>query len=83
MAYTPHQRGIIRRYYDNRDDLMVQRLTEIVSNLYLETDPKKQERLWSRAEQALRALKVPGGEITQLLEARDPARLAKTLERLF
>ena len=83
MAYTRHQQGIIRRYYEHRDDLMVQNLTEIVSNLYIETDPKKQERLWARVEQCLTKLKVARGEIARILEARDLAKLAKTLEGLF
>ena len=83
MSHTPHQRGVIRRYYEHRDDIMVQKLTEIVSNLYLETDPKKKERLWARVERALVALKVTRGEIDRIMSEKDPARLAKTVERLF
>ena len=31
--FTPHQKGIVRRYYEHRDALMHQKLAEIVSDL--------------------------------------------------
>ena len=31
--YSPHQKRIIRNYYDNRKDLMLQKLGELVSEL--------------------------------------------------
>ena len=43
---TPHQKGIVRRYYDHQDDMVHQKLSETVSDLYLCTDEKKAARLW-------------------------------------
>ena len=45
---TPHQKGIVRRYYENREAISTQKLGEIVSELYLCTSPKKADRLWER-----------------------------------
>ena len=41
--YTPHQQKIIKRYYDNREQIDEQRLAELVTNLYLASDKKKKE----------------------------------------
>lgn len=81
--YTPHQKGIIRRYYDNKTDLMLQKLGELVSDLALEEDVAKRRRLWSRAEKALRNLKVPSARIAQILESQDPDLLAKVVQDFF
>ena len=47
--HTQYQKGIIKRYYENKDDLSTQKLGEIVSELYLETNPAKRTRLWASA----------------------------------
>jgi hypothetical protein len=81
--YTPHQKGIIRRYYDHKTDLMLQKLAQLVSDLALEEDVAKRRRLWSRAEKALRNLKVPSARIAQILESQDPGLLAKVVQDFF
>jgi len=81
--YTPHQRGIIRRYYERKPELMLQKLGELVSELALADDPKKRKRLWAQAETALRGLKVPSWRIARILEARDPALLAEVVKDFF
>ncbi len=81
--HTPHQKGIIRRYYEHKPDIMLQRLGEIVSELAVEEDEKKRRRLWSRAEKALRQLKVPSWRIAKILESHDINQLAKVIEDFF
>jgi len=81
--YTPHQRGIIKRYYDHKTDLMLQKLSEFVSELALEEDPKKRKRLWARAEKALVNLKVPSYRIAKILESHDPNLLAEVVKDFF
>jgi len=81
--YTKHQKGIIRRYYDNKSDLMLQKLSELVSDIVLEDDDAKRRRLWGRAEKALLNLKVPSARIAQILETQDPDLLAKVVEDFF
>ena len=81
--YTPHQRRIIRNYYDNKSDLMLQKLAELVSELALEDDPKKLRRLWTRAEKALGNLKVPSFRIAMILESQDVNLLAEVVKDFF
>ena len=81
--YTPHQKRIIHNYYERKPEIMLQRLGELVSELALEEDEKKQRRLWTRAEKALRNLKVPSGRIAKILESQDVKLLAKVVEDFF
>jgi len=81
--HTPHQKGIIRRYYEHKPDIMLQRLGEIVSELAIEEDEAKRRRLWSRAEKALRNLEVPSARIATILESQDVHLLAKVVEDFF
>jgi len=81
--YTPHQRGIIRRYYEHRDDILVQRVMELVSQLYVAESEKERDRLWRRVEKALPQLDLPKSQVAALLDGRDVSALAKAVEKLF
>ena len=80
---SPHQQKIIRNYYQNQDKIMVQKLGEIVSEIYLAEGARKRDKLWARAEKALRNLKISDREITRLLQQRSPEALAKLVSRAF
>ncbi len=80
---TPHQRGIIRRYYANRDNLMAQKLSEIVSELYLCTDQKKAVRLWKSARTALKNLNAPPNKVETCVDNQDLELLARLMSDLF
>lgn len=80
---TPYQRGIIRRYYENRDDLMAQKLSETVSDLYLCDSPAAADRLWKSARSALENLGAPPGKIDACISERDIRMLAQIVEELF
>ncbi len=43
--YTAHQQKIIKRFYENRDSIALQRAQELVTELYL-TEGKKREKVW-------------------------------------
>ncbi|MFP6765778.1 MAG: hypothetical protein VB858_19260 [Planctomycetaceae bacterium] len=77
--YSPHQQKIIRRYYDNREQIDQQRLAELVTSLYLAPE-KKKARLWEQAEEAMQRLKVPAARITHVVAAADPAILADVVQ---
>lgn len=77
--YSPHQRRIIDRYYDQRDEIMLNKLSEIVSELYIAATDSKAKQLWSRAEKAMKQLKVPPSTLGHILEVRQPELLAKHL----
>ena len=77
--YTPHQKKIIERYYGNRDEIMLAKLGEIVSELYLADTEAQANRLWKRADKAMKALDVPGSIAQHILARRDPEVLAHNL----
>lgn len=76
-AYTPYQRKVIQRYYDHRDQIVLDRLGQIVTDLALAGSDQQRSRLWKRAEQAMRALKVPEPVVLRLLEAKRVELLAR------
>ena len=77
--FTPHQRKIINRYYDHRDEIMLNKLAEIVSELYLATTEARTKQLWDRAARAMKQLKVPLATSSRVLESKQPELLAKHL----
>jgi hypothetical protein len=81
--YSPYQRGIIKRYYEHKPDLMLQKLSELVSDIALEEDERKRKRLWAKAETALKNLKVPSWRIARILESQDPNLLAEVVKDFF
>ncbi|MFL5341762.1 MAG: hypothetical protein ACJ8F7_16580 [Gemmataceae bacterium] len=79
--FTPHQQKIIKRYYDNQDAIKLQRLGELVTDLYL-AEGKKRERVWKSVVAALEALKVPPTRVQHLRDKDDPALLAALVKEL-
>ena len=77
--YTPYQQKVIKRFYENRDQIDEQRLSELVTSLYLATG-KKQEKLWQSAEETMKRLKVPESRIAHVLKSADPAVLAEVVK---
>ncbi len=79
--YTPYQQKIIKRYYDNYDAIKMQRLAELVTELFL-AEGKKRDRLWKQVGESLAKLEFPASRIEHLLRKRDPALLANVLKEL-
>ncbi len=78
--FTPHQRKIIDRYYDNRDTIMLTKLSELVSELYLADGDKQRDKLWARVELAMKNLKVNERTQAHIMGQRKPEVLAKHLK---
>ncbi len=76
-----YQEGVIRRYYEHRDTLMLQKLGDLVGDLYL-AQGKARSCLWDRVAAALRNLSVSPERIQHLIESDDPAYLANLLQEL-
>lgn len=76
-----HQRGIVNRYYDNRDTIMAQKLSELVSDLYL-AEGKKAETLWKRAETALQNTDAEPKRVASVVRDRDLGGLAALANEL-
>jgi hypothetical protein len=79
--HSPYQQKIIKRYYQNFSSLQVQRLGELVTELYL-SEGKKAERLWKQVGESLTKLEFPASRVEHLLQKRDPALLAGVLKEL-
>lgn len=77
--YSSYQQKAIRRYYDNRDQLDEQRLSELVANLYL-AEGKKRAKLWETAEELMGRLNVPPSRIAHVVKSADPAILAEVVK---
>ena len=77
--HSPYQKKIIERYYDHRDQIMLNRLGEIVSEIYLAETDRRLNQLWKRAEKAMQALKVSPSLIERLMARREPELLAENL----
>jgi len=77
-----YQRGIARRYYEHLDTIMVQKLGEIVSELYLADSESARTRLWERARKALANAKVKREEIDRVVGERDLETLAAMVNDL-
>jgi hypothetical protein len=80
--YTRHQQGIIKRYYQNFDRIQVQKLSELVTELYL-AEGKKKEKLWQTAATAMQKLEVPQKRIDHILAKKDAALVAALVKELI
>ncbi|MDR3199218.1 MAG: hypothetical protein LBU34_15225 [Planctomycetaceae bacterium] len=77
---TPYQDKIIKRYYDNRSEIMKQKLSELTTDLYL-AEGKKRLQIWKRISLALTNLGVDPANIERLTGSDNPALLAEFLEK--
>jgi len=78
--YSQYQKGVIEGYYNNLDTIMLQKLSELVSELYVAESESKQEKLWQRAHKAMIKLKIPPAIIDHIMQKRDVQILAKNLQ---
>lgn len=79
---SSYQDRIIRNYYQNQDAIMVQRLGELATELYL-AEGKSRANLWKRAAAALKNLKIPEAEIQHLVKTDNPALLATRVQQML
>ena len=55
-GYSKYQQKVIKNFYDNREAISLQRLSELVTSLYLATGDKQKQKLWKSVELNARAL---------------------------
>jgi hypothetical protein len=79
--YSRYQQGIIKRYYANADTIQLQRLSELVGDLYL-AEGKKLEKLWATAQGAMEKAGVPASRIERIMSERKPELLANLVKEL-
>jgi hypothetical protein len=78
--FSDYQQDIISNYYSNLDTIMLGRLSELVSELYLAKTPQRRKQLWERAHKAMKQLKIRPGLIDHIVGKQDVEILAKNLQ---
>ena len=69
--YTKYQQNIISNYYKNLDTIMLTKLSELVSELYLAESKKKRDQLWIRVQKAMEKMEVPYSIIEHIVNNQD------------
>lgn len=78
---SKYQQNIIRNFYDNRENISLQRAQEIVTDLYL-SEGKKREKYWKSLEGHLLKLDVKQQVIDHLIAKDDPQLVAQLVAKL-
>ncbi len=78
--YSQYQQSVISDYYKNLDSIMLEKLSELLSELFLAETEKKQARLWERVHKAMTNLKIPPVIIDHIMKKQDIQILAQNLQ---
>lgn len=78
---TAFQQGIIKRYYEHFDTISLQRLSEIVSDIYM-ADANKPVKLWEKAKQLLSRVSAEDELVAKIIAKKDIQGLAKLVNEL-
>ena len=77
-----YQQRAIKNYYDNRDAIMIQRLGEMLTDLYL-AEGKARKRIWDRAAAALEKLGIKPEQIETIVKSDNPTLLANLYKQML
>lgn len=77
-----YQDRVIRNYYQNRDTIMLQRLGELITDLFL-AEGQARARIWKRVAEILEKLKIPKTQIQHLVHSDNPTLVANILQKLL
>lgn len=80
--YSKYQQNIIKNYYENKDAISLQRLSELVTELYL-AEGKGREKQWKYIVAVLEKIGLPADRIEHLRKKDDPKLLANLVEELM
>lgn len=76
---NPHQKGIVKRYYEGAESRLADTLGQLVSELYLEREPAKLAALWKRAHETLKKAPIDQLRVGRIVAERNTEALAKLL----
>lgn len=79
--YSKHQQKIIKNYYDNRETISLQKVQELVTELYL-AEGKKRQKHWKSLAGHLEKLGVKQAHIDHLIEQDNPELVANLVSNL-
>ncbi len=80
--YTKFQQKVIKNYYDNREGVALQRVQELVTELYL-SEGKKLEKNWESLGLHLGKLGIKPDVIEHLQKQRKPELVATLVKKLI
>ncbi|MCE9544086.1 MAG: hypothetical protein K8T25_00965 [Planctomycetia bacterium] len=80
--HSKFQQNIIKNYYQNREAIGLQRLSELVTELYL-AEGKAREKVWKQVTAALVKLEIKPDRIEHLQKQNKPELVAKLVEELL
>jgi hypothetical protein len=80
--HSKYQQKIIRNYYENQDTILLQRLGEQVTEIYL-AEGKARAKRWKDIAKLLEKMKIPQTRVDNIVKQDNPALLAKLLEELL
>jgi hypothetical protein len=78
--YTAYQKDVISRYYDNMDNIMLTRLSELVTELYLAKTQARKNQLWQRVHKAMQKLNIKKSIAEHIMNEKDVEILAMNLQ---
>jgi len=78
---SKYQQNVIKNYYENRENISLQRCQELVTELYL-TEGKKREKHWKSLASHLEKLEVKQATIDHLVSQNDPQLVAEFVQKL-
>jgi hypothetical protein len=76
MASNSHQKKIVDRYYENHDTIQSDKLSQIVSDLWLAEEGTNKTKLWGKAQIALMRMGVDANRVAKVVGDRDIEALA-------
>jgi hypothetical protein len=80
--FSKYQQKVIKNYYDNRDAISLQRLSELVTDLYL-AEGKTRQTKWNRVVGVLEKCGIAPDRIEHLRKKDDPSLVAKVVQELM
>ena len=80
--YSKFQQKVIKRYYENRDSIALQRVQELVTELYL-TSGRKRAKHWDSLALHLSKLGVKPDVIEHLRREDKPENVATLVKKLM
>ncbi len=80
--HTKHQQNIIKRYYDNRENIALQKVQEFVTELYL-SEGKKRAKYWGLIVGHLEKLGIDKKTIDHLVKQDKPELVASLVKKIM
>lgn len=80
--YSKYQQNIIKNYYENRDSIALQRVQELVTELYLSSGKKRQKH-WEQISLHLAKLGIKPEQIERYVKEDKPELIANLVQSLM